>query len=258
MMKLIALLLVIVLIVGCTNTEKQDNTNTQKSKEMQKQQPVQKQTSVRTEEPPGTDYYPENYPNENEERTVIPSEPATPPSQNIPVEVPAQVQPAVSINGNQLSSAQIDEFVRVYGRIYPGEYWYDTQSGLVGRIGYPAEAQIYPGYNYGQLQRDSSNGNTGVLINGREATESEVQYLESIIGVQRQAGGYYLDAYGNFGNDYAGYVNLYSTGRGTNNAYSQNSGSSSWNSWATDSYGGSQGGCTYVATDSGTATSGCG
>ena len=166
----------------------------------------------------------------------------------------------VVINGHELTENEIKEFVKIYGKIYPGEFWYDPISGLTGRVGYGTESIIYPGHKFGELRRDASNGNTGVAINGRELTEAEVVLLEKLLRVQRVPGEYYLDAQGNLASTQFGLIgNLYKAPGG-----GSNSGSNSW-STKTGFSCGSSGGCSYVSIPSANGgveatvtTSGCG
>lgn len=149
----------------------------------------------------------------------------------------------VIINDHPLSPEEINLIESQYNIVIPeGEYWYDSISGLQGTKGFPAAGYINPGYNLGALRRDASNGNTGVILNGRELTEMEVEYLESILQVERQPGEYWLDAYGNLG--FAGsdqpFANVYATsGSGSSNSYV-------WSSSATGAGAGGQGDCSYV------------
>ncbi|MFH1786006.1 MAG: hypothetical protein ABH842_06270 [Candidatus Micrarchaeota archaeon] len=171
-----------------------------------------------------------------------------------------QQLPEVVVNGKTLSLEEIQELVNYYGIFYEGRFWYDPISGLAGREGYPAEFRLYPGHTFlGEIDQDASNGDTGVIVNDRELTEVEIQYLESVLQMQRQPGYYYLDSQGNFGNNIYGYVNLYSVGSGgyyDNNGQYQGTGEV----WSTSGgYGGnSQGGCSYVNVGGDFATSGCG
>jgi len=106
----------------------------------------------------------------------------------------------VNINGITLSVSQITEIEKSYG-IQPksGNYWYDTKSGLYGVIGYPAYGFMLPGHNFGKLNQNASNGNTGVIVNGRELPQSEWTVWSYILGYWIQPGYYWLDQYGNAG-----------------------------------------------------------
>ena len=104
------------------------------------------------------------------------------------------------INNIMLSEQQIAEFEKMYGqKPKPGRYWYDKISGLFGPKGQPALGFMYPGHDFGVLARDASNGNTQVLINGRELTQTEYMILCNTVGNMVFAGSYWLDAHGNAG-----------------------------------------------------------
>lgn len=205
-----------------------------------------------TQTNPGTPTYPND--------DLYNSQPA---NGTVPVDQqPANQLPQVVINGKTLSMQEIQQLVQIYGTFYEGRFWYDSVSGLAGREGYPAEFRLYPGHNFlGSVKQDASNGNTGVIVNGRELTEAEVQYLENILQVPRQSGEYYLDSNGNFGNNQYGSVNLYSIGSSSGGYYDSNGQyQGTGEIWSTSGgYGGnSQGGCSYVNVGGDFATSGCG
>lgn len=132
----------------------------------------------------------------------------------------------VVINGITLTEDQVIEFEERYGlKPIPGEYWYDKKSGLYGVVGYPAYGFMFAGHQYGKLLRNASNGNTGVLINGREIPQNEWLVWSYILGYWIQPGSYWLDDMGNAG--YEGnpvpVVNLFLAGQ--QNAYSGGGGS---------------------------------
>ncbi|MGD8780270.1 MAG: hypothetical protein PVH88_15050 [Ignavibacteria bacterium] len=139
---------------------------------------------------------------------------------------------AVIINNVNLSKQQIEEITKTYGvEPLPGKYWYDTNSGLYGVVGYPAYGFMFPGHKWGQLSRDASNGNTGVIVNNRELPQTEWAVWSYILGYWIQAGFYWLDEKGNAG--YEGnpipVVNLYLAAQ--QNAY-QGRGGSGDNFWS--------------------------
>jgi hypothetical protein len=170
-------------------------------------------------------------------------------NQNTPTSEPSNTG-AVFINNQQLTASQITELEEFYGVApLPGEYWYDSLSGSYGVAAGPSLGVIFPGHKFGELAADASNGDTGVFINGRELPEPDIQFLEWIFGVQRQAGRYWQDAQGNIGLEGEVYplVNLYV-------AYSQrNRGlyNSKDNYWAANfgAYGNEQNGFGYVMVD---------
>lgn len=118
-----------------------------------------------------------------------------PSATNVDVKASAQVV----INGVALNEAQLGTLKNLYGKApVPGNYWYDSRSGLQGAVGQGTAVQLAPGLNFGTLRRDASAGNTGVLVNGRELPQTELAFLANLIG-QVNPGSYWLDANGNMG-----------------------------------------------------------
>ena len=108
----------------------------------------------------------------------------------------------VVINGNALDAQQLAQLEATYGvRPLPGDYWYDTFSGLYGVVGYQAFGFMFPGHELGALDRNVSRGNTNVFVNGRELPQEEWVIWSYMLGYPIQMGNYWLDAQGN-----AGYV----------------------------------------------------
>jgi hypothetical protein len=108
----------------------------------------------------------------------------------------------VIINNIVLSREQLRDIINKYGiEPKPGNYWYDPVSGLYGVTGYPSYGFMYPGHNFGVLNRNASSGNTGVLINGRELPQTEWAVFSYVIGYYVQPGKYWLDSRGNVGNE---------------------------------------------------------
>ncbi len=131
----------------------------------------------------------------------------------------------VVINGNVLTGTQISELEKTYGiKAKPGRYWYDTKSGLYGVMGYQAFGFMLPGHVFGKLDPRASNGNTGVVVNGRELPQTEWAVWSQLLGYWIQPGAYWLDQNGNAG--YEGspviVVNLYVAAQ--QNAYRGKSG----------------------------------
>ena len=105
----------------------------------------------------------------------------------------------VIVNGVRLTDGQVASLQNQYGvRIHDGDYWYDGRVGAWGFRGGPTVGFIVPGLALGgALRRDASNGNTGVVINGRELHWLDVSRLQQVTPVYR--GSYWMDASGNFG-----------------------------------------------------------
>ena len=108
--------------------------------------------------------------------------------------------PAVVINGRALSTAQLRDLAEQYGvEPVPGDYWYDSMSGLYGAAGRSAAGFMLPGHDFGPLAVDASRGDTGVFVNGRMIPQDEHMVLNLIWGVYVQPARYWLDAWGNVG-----------------------------------------------------------
>ena len=154
----------------------------------------------------------------------------------------------VVINGRTLSRKERNALTKRYGVApIPGNYWYDSSSGLYGVVGYQAFGFMMPGHSFGQLQANASKGNTQVFINGRELPQGEWMVWSYMLGTPILAGSYWLDASGNAG--YAGspmpIVNLYAAAR--QNSYNGQGGSGD-NFWSSRfSAGNSDGDRGYVS-----------
>ena len=122
------------------------------------------------------------------------------------------IKEKVLINGITLTNEQLSEFEKTYGaKPQPGNYWYDTNSGFYGVIGFQAYGFMLPDHDFGTIKRNASNGDSGVVVNGRELPQTEWAIWSQILGYWIQPGFYWLDQYGNAG--YEGFptpvVNLY-------------------------------------------------
>jgi hypothetical protein len=108
---------------------------------------------------------------------------------------------AVIINRVPLTEQQIAFLEqRLRMRVQEGSYWYDKASGAWGLEGGPTVGVGMAGLNMGgPLRADSSRGNTGVFINGRELHQMDVVGLQQLGPVYR--GRYWVDAYGNCGRE---------------------------------------------------------
>lgn len=91
---------------------------------------------------------------------------------------------------------------------------------------------MLPGHTFGALERNASNGQTGVFVNGRELPQNEWAVWSYMIGYWIQPGAYWLDNNGNAG--YEGnptpVINLYAAAQ--QNAYNGQGGSGD-NFWST-------------------------
>jgi hypothetical protein len=106
----------------------------------------------------------------------------------------------VRINGSVLTPELIGEFTAFYGVApVPGDYWYDAASGLYGVMGQQAAGMMMAGHPLGEMPPNASGGNSGVFINGRELTSTEVTYITRLLDTPAIPGRYWLDAFGNCG-----------------------------------------------------------
>jgi hypothetical protein len=112
----------------------------------------------------------------------------------------AGVKDKVIINDVELSEKQIAELEQIYKvKPLPGDYWYDARSGLYGVAGFQAYGFMLAGHAFGKLEKNASNGNTGVFINGRELPQPEWLIWCQLLGYIIQPGRYWLDGNGNAG-----------------------------------------------------------
>jgi len=106
----------------------------------------------------------------------------------------------VIINGIVLTDEQISEIEETYSvKPLPGDYWYDTYSGLYGVVEYPAFGFMFAGHDYGEMDSNASNGDVGVFVNGRELPQLEWAVWSQLLGYIIQPGRYWLDENGNAG-----------------------------------------------------------
>jgi hypothetical protein len=103
----------------------------------------------------------------------------------------------VVVNGVRLSDEQLRQLEQRFKlRIADGTYWYDQVSGAWGMQGGPTIGFTEPHLELGgKLQRDASNGNTGVIINGRELHQQDVTALRQLTPYVIP-GRYWVDARG--------------------------------------------------------------
>jgi hypothetical protein len=121
--------------------------------------------------------------------------------QSAPQSSAAQQSPnnsrSVVINGIRLSDEQLSLLEQRFKlRIADGAYWYDQVSGAWGMQGGPTVGFTQPHLELGgALQRNASNGNTGVIINGRELHQQDVMALRQLTPYVIP-GRYWVDARG--------------------------------------------------------------
>jgi hypothetical protein len=120
--------------------------------------------------------------------------PTSPPSQ--------ETLRQVFVNGKQLRDDQINVLEQKYSSPLPnGYYWYDRMCGAWGIIGGPVLCTLEPNHDIGgPLQPGASGGNTGVFINGRELHYLDIALLQRVVPMIIH-GRWWLDVYGNFGNE---------------------------------------------------------
>uniref|UniRef100_A0A1D1XST2 Uncharacterized protein At5g05190 n=1 Tax=Anthurium amnicola TaxID=1678845 RepID=A0A1D1XST2_9ARAE len=85
----------------------------------------------------------------------------------------------VSINGHHILDRLVKKAEKLAGPIYPGNYWYDYGAGFWGVMGQPCLGIVPPfieEFNY-PLPKNCSCGNTGVMVNGRELHQKDLDLL---------------------------------------------------------------------------------
>jgi hypothetical protein len=106
----------------------------------------------------------------------------------------------VVVNGIPMTENQKRDYTQLYGSPpVPGNYWYDSKTGWFGLMGGPPMGTLQPGFNWGPIPENASNGNSGVYINGRHLSVAEVQFYAAQYGFQMPPGRYWMDAQGNAG-----------------------------------------------------------
>ncbi|KAF3335006.1 Extra-large guanine nucleotide-binding protein 1 [Carex littledalei] len=85
----------------------------------------------------------------------------------------------VWVNGRPISDRAVKRAEKKAGPIDPGDYWYDYRAGFWGVMGHQCLGIIPPfikDFNYPMLQ-NCAGGITGVLVNGRELHQKDLDVL---------------------------------------------------------------------------------
>lgn len=107
-------------------------------------------------------------------------------------------QTGVVINRVSLTQQEVSSLSSLLGQpLVPGNYWYDTVSGLWGYEGGPMMGQLQPGLPgiRGPLRADASGGQTQVFLNGRALHPQELMQAQAIYG-QVMPGRYAMNGQG--------------------------------------------------------------
>ncbi|XAR53977.1 hypothetical protein NMG60_11028945 [Bertholletia excelsa] len=87
----------------------------------------------------------------------------------------------VTINGQQMPDCVLRKAEKLAGPIHPGQYWYDFRAGFWGVMGGPCLGIIPPfieQFNY-PMPENCAAGDTGVLVNGRELHQKDLNLLSN-------------------------------------------------------------------------------
>lgn len=99
----------------------------------------------------------------------------------------------VSVNGHPISDNLIKKAEKLAGPISPGNYWYDYRAGFWGVMGHPCLGIIPPfieEFNY-PMPKNCAGGDTGVVVNGRELHQKDMELLVGR-GLPSGRGGCYI------------------------------------------------------------------
>ncbi|PHS19508.1 MAG: hypothetical protein COA86_04290 [Kangiella sp.] len=103
----------------------------------------------------------------------------------------------VYVNNQKLDDSSVytlEQFYKII--IADGYYWYDNLSGHWGFMGSPPQGQIVSGLGLGgPMPQNASNGKTGVIVNGRELHQIEVNQIIKAYG-KVYRGRFWLNAQG--------------------------------------------------------------
>jgi hypothetical protein len=152
----------------------------------------------------------------------------------------------ISVNGVPLTTQQQQQLADYGLQAQPGNYWYDPASGAWGIWGGPLAGFVQAGIPAPPLPMQASNGNSGVIINGRNIDQLELIYLQALAQGVIYPGNYWLDAAGNAGAvGGPAQINFLQAAQAQqhNGAQQQGGGTSSWYGngsagWTDDSGGG--------------------
>ena len=101
---------------------------------------------------------------------------------------------SVSINSAVITTQRFNELISIGFPISDGnKYWYDAKAGLFGLENEGGWQYVRPGLDLGVVQRNASAGDSGVVINGRELTVEDVEFLTGHIGYALEPGRYWLN-----------------------------------------------------------------
>ncbi|XP_039063391.1 uncharacterized protein LOC120208106 [Hibiscus syriacus] len=87
----------------------------------------------------------------------------------------------ISVNGHPLPERVVKKAEKMTGTILPGQYWYDFRAGFWGVLGGSCLGIVPPfieELNY-PMPENCSGGTTGVLVNGRELHQKDLDLLAS-------------------------------------------------------------------------------
>jgi hypothetical protein len=115
---------------------------------------------------------------------------------------PVQTAPTYSITVNRtgLTAADIQVLEQTLRNLdptgvgigwLPAEFWYDSVSGATGYMGRGTNTFAPAGLTLPPMVADVSGGATNVLVNGRELVQTELDFLQSLVG-PIAPGTYYL------------------------------------------------------------------
>jgi hypothetical protein len=154
-------------------------------------------------------------------------------------------------NGVELGMLERGRLVLVLGgqTLPAGCYWYDTVSGMIGREGEGPAADLLAGLELGgPLRADASNGRSGIFLNGREITATEVENFTRL-GATLMAGRYWMNPDGRGGREDKPASFQLSAGQDPTPAplRSQSGESSDHLYQSGDTHGGVQGKCVFMS-----------